>query len=121
MTAPAAKAEGLLFERVIRPILKAHCFQCHGEDGVRESDIDLRLRRWIIAGGELGPPIEPGDPCIEDEDEDVHIHTCNQCGTSVQLVSNRFIGCRHTRLLLVQVALPRRTRTAVTAPRTLHR
>ena len=62
MTATAVSADGLLFERDIRPILKTHCFHCHGEDGVQESDLDLRLRRWIVAGGESGPSIEPGDP-----------------------------------------------------------
>ena len=51
-----------MFEPHIRPILKTHCFHCHGEDGVRESNLDLRLRRWIIAGGDSGPSVEPGDP-----------------------------------------------------------
>ena len=57
----ATGGEDLLFEKDIRPILKAHCFPCHGEDDVRESDLDLRLRRWIAKGGESGPAIVPGD------------------------------------------------------------
>lgn len=55
-------AADLFFEKDVRPILKAHCFQCHGEDDVRESELDLRLRRWIAKGGDSGPAIEPGDP-----------------------------------------------------------
>ncbi|MEC8410557.1 MAG: c-type cytochrome domain-containing protein, partial [Planctomycetota bacterium] len=45
----------LSFEKDIRPILKAHCFHCHGEQGETEGDLDLRLRRLILSGGESGP------------------------------------------------------------------
>ncbi len=48
------------YEKDIRPILKAHCFQCHGEAGKHEGGLDLRLRRLIVAGGESGPAIIPG-------------------------------------------------------------
>lgn len=45
----------LSFETDVRPILKAHCFHCHGEQGETEGDLDLRLRRFILSGGESGP------------------------------------------------------------------
>ncbi len=45
------------FESHVRPILKAHCFQCHGEAGEKQGGLDLRLRRFIAAGGESGPAI----------------------------------------------------------------
>jgi hypothetical protein len=61
-TTSVTGATDVLFEKDIRPILKAHCFQCHGEDDERESELDLRLRRLIIKGGDSGPAIEPGDP-----------------------------------------------------------
>lgn len=51
----------LTFEQHVRPILKAHCFHCHGEDGVKEGNLDLRLRRFIFKGGESGPGIKPND------------------------------------------------------------
>ncbi|MDG2223751.1 MAG: PSD1 and planctomycete cytochrome C domain-containing protein [Rubripirellula sp.] len=53
---------GLTFERDVRPLLKAHCFHCHGEAGLSEGELDLRLRRWIIAGGDSGTAVHPGDP-----------------------------------------------------------
>jgi mono/diheme cytochrome c family protein len=55
-------AEELTFEQGIRQILKTHCFHCHGEAGVKEGTLDLRLRRLIIQGGDSGPAIVPGDP-----------------------------------------------------------
>ncbi len=50
------------FEKDIRPILKAHCFQCHGEDGKEKGDLDVRLRRLLLEGGEHGPAIVAGKP-----------------------------------------------------------
>jgi hypothetical protein len=50
------------FERHVRPILKAHCFQCHGEEGQRKGGLDLRLKRLLETGGESGAAIVPGKP-----------------------------------------------------------
>src|SRR6185369_2292637 len=52
----------LTFEQHIRPILKAHCFDCHGEGEKLKGGLDLRLRRLIVTGGESGPAIVPGNP-----------------------------------------------------------
>ena len=41
-------AAPVLFEKDIRPILKAHCFQCHGEDGREKGDLDVRLTRLLL-------------------------------------------------------------------------
>jgi hypothetical protein len=56
-----AAAADLTFEKDVRPILKAHCFHCHGEAGVSEGSLDLRLRRFAVAGGDSGTAIEVGD------------------------------------------------------------
>jgi hypothetical protein len=56
------RAEDLSFEKDIRPILKAHCFHCHGEQGETEGGLDVRLKRLLVAGGESGPAIVPGSP-----------------------------------------------------------
>src|SRR2546421_8050789 len=55
-----ARAETPLFEKQIRPILKVHCFHCHGEDRQR-GGLDLRLVHLIVDGGGAGPAIVPGD------------------------------------------------------------
>src|SRR5436190_4453516 len=59
--APPAKAgQPLTFEQHIRPILKAHCFQCHGDEDEKEANLDLRLVRLIAKGGDTGPAIVAG-------------------------------------------------------------
>ena len=57
-----ATAEPVTFEKHVRPILKTHCFLCHGEGGVTKGKLDLRLRRLIVGGGESGSTVEPGRP-----------------------------------------------------------
>ena len=55
-------ADDVMFETHVRPILKAHCFQCHGEAGEKQGGLDLRLRRFIATGGESGPAFVENDP-----------------------------------------------------------
>lgn len=55
-------SETLTFEKDIRPILKAHCFRCHGEGDVMEGSLDVRLRRGLVAGGDSGQAVQPGSP-----------------------------------------------------------
>ncbi len=54
--------EELTFEAHVRPILKAHCFDCHGAEEEPKGKLDLRLARLMKRGGESGPAIEPGKP-----------------------------------------------------------
>lgn len=49
------------YEKDARPILKAACFHCHGEEGVKEGELDVRLARFLKSGGDSGPSIIPGD------------------------------------------------------------
>ena len=51
----------LTYERDIRPILKAHCFHCHGEDAT-EGSLDVRLRRLLVTGGDTGAAVVPDHP-----------------------------------------------------------
>jgi len=49
------------FEKHIRPILKAHCWHCHGEEPELKGGIDTRLVRFLLKGGESGAGLVPGD------------------------------------------------------------
>ena len=42
-----AETRPLTFEHDVRPILKAHCTQCHGEEEKPKGGVDLRLRRFM--------------------------------------------------------------------------
>ena len=53
--------EQLYFESSVRPILKTHCFHCHGEAEHREAGLDVRLVHLITKGGDSGTAIVPGD------------------------------------------------------------
>jgi len=58
---PAARGEDPLhFETHIRPILKAHCWHCHGEETELQGKLDARFVRTLLAGGESGPALVPG-------------------------------------------------------------
>ncbi len=61
---PAAvlAVESPVFEKDVRPILKAHCFHCHGEDGEMKGGLDVRLARFLAKGGDSGPSIVAGKP-----------------------------------------------------------
>ncbi len=52
----------LFFETDVRPILKSHCFHCHGEETEHQAELDLRLVRFITRGGESGSALLAGAP-----------------------------------------------------------
>jgi len=56
-----AAADEIMFERHVRPIFKANCFHCHGEESELEGKLDLRLVRTMMAGGDSGAAITPGN------------------------------------------------------------
>jgi len=49
------------FEKDVRPILKAHCWHCHGEEQELKGGIDTRLAGLLLKGGDSGPALVPGD------------------------------------------------------------
>ena len=53
-------ADDRFFESHVRPLLKTHCFHCHGDEAKHEAGLDLRLVRSMLAGGESGPAIVAG-------------------------------------------------------------
>lgn len=62
-TAKAAAPQATTFERNVRPILKEHCFHCHGEGEKLSGGVDLRLARFMAdKSTEAGRVLAPGDP-----------------------------------------------------------
>lgn len=54
-------AKGLaLFKQHVRPVLVNTCLQCHGGAEL-ESEFDLSTREGLLAGGEQGPAVIPGN------------------------------------------------------------
>jgi mono/diheme cytochrome c family protein len=49
------------FENHVRPLLVTKCIDCHGSDK-QEGKLRLDSREAVLAGGENGPAILPGDP-----------------------------------------------------------
>ena len=59
----AATVEAPVYETQIRPILKAHCTHCHGEEPKPGGGVDLRLRRFMDGQTKDGSPLLlPGNP-----------------------------------------------------------
>jgi len=63
---PVVRADGddaaITFEEHIRPILRTYCLDCHGGEAKLEGNLDLRLVRFQLKGGDSGPALVPGDP-----------------------------------------------------------
>lgn len=63
VTAPATAepdaASVEFFEKQVRPVLSARCFQCHGPEK-QESDLRLDSRAATLHGGLSGPAVVPG-------------------------------------------------------------
>ncbi len=55
-------AEDLTYEQHIRPIFRAHCFDCHGATESIEGGLDLRLVRFMLKGGDSGAAIVETKP-----------------------------------------------------------
>ncbi len=56
------KLRSITFEKDIRPIFRAHCYDCHGAIEKKEGNLDLRLVHFMVKGGKKGPAIVPGKP-----------------------------------------------------------
>ena len=53
--------EDIYFEQQARGILKVYCFECHGETEKLKGGLDLRLKKFMISGGDNGPAIITGN------------------------------------------------------------
>lgn len=55
-------SEPLTYEQHIRPIFRAHCFDCHGATADLEGSLDLRQVRLMKKGGESGSVLDLANP-----------------------------------------------------------
>ena len=58
---PASPEALKFFETAVRPVLAKNCFKCHGEDK-QKGGLRLDSITGILAGGDSGPAIVPGNP-----------------------------------------------------------
>ena len=58
--APAAGAHAISFTRDVHPILTERCFKCHLGDEKR-GGFSMNTRESLLAGGEQGSAVKPGD------------------------------------------------------------
>ncbi len=61
LTVPVPAADAVDYERSVRPILKEHCWSCHGPLEQR-ANLRLDTSRSVLKGGESGPAAVPGSP-----------------------------------------------------------
>ena len=61
-TPPAASEDdALFFERSVRPLLAARCWECHSGESP-EAGLRLDARDAMVGGGDSGPAVVPGKP-----------------------------------------------------------
>jgi mono/diheme cytochrome c family protein len=63
LTTASANAfdDPIQYEIDVRPILKAHCWQCHGEEQELQGGMDVRLVKFLLKGGDSGAAVVPGN------------------------------------------------------------
>ena len=68
---PADQAE--LFESRIRPLLADNCYQCHsGRASTPFGGLRLDSREGLLAGGDTGPAVVPGEAAASELVERLH-------------------------------------------------
>ncbi|MSR59708.1 MAG: DUF1549 domain-containing protein [Planctomycetaceae bacterium] len=61
---PARAADQPSFERDVRPVFKTYCLDCHGGGESLKGNLDLRLQRLAVKGGDSGAAIIPGNAAV---------------------------------------------------------
>lgn len=81
MPVMASDAGTAFFESRIRPVLVEHCYECHSQSaGKAKGGLQLDSREALLAGGDSGPALTPGQPdaslllsAIEHQDPDLEM------------------------------------------------
>jgi mono/diheme cytochrome c family protein len=61
-TPPPDDAKLEFFEKKVRPVLAANCFNCHSANTKAMSELRVDDRNGLLVGGKRGPAIVPGQP-----------------------------------------------------------
>lgn len=63
LSAPSVAAEQAeFFEKNVRPLLVEHCYRCHSDEGKNpKGGLRVDGRAYLLAGGDTGPAIVPGN------------------------------------------------------------
>ncbi|MFM7131189.1 MAG: c-type cytochrome domain-containing protein, partial [bacterium] len=57
-----SREESDFFEARIRPVLVRHCYECHSSESMKiKGGLRLDHRAGLVAGGETGPAVVPGN------------------------------------------------------------
>ncbi|MBR90512.1 MAG: hypothetical protein CMO66_04465 [Verrucomicrobiales bacterium] len=56
------KEQAEFFESKIRAIFVDNCYECHSADSRAKADLYLDSKAGMVAGGDSGPALKPGDP-----------------------------------------------------------
>jgi len=59
--AAGSESQSLTYEKDVRPIFKAMCFHCHGEEPELAGGLDTRLVRLMVTGGDSGAGLVHGN------------------------------------------------------------
>jgi len=60
---PVRADDAEFFEKQIRPVLVEHCYKCHSKDSAKlKGGLRVDGRKLLLAGGDNGPSLVPGDP-----------------------------------------------------------
>ncbi len=92
------------FEAKVRPLLVAHCYECHSDDAAKAENLQggLRLdnRAGVQQGGESGPVIVPGKP-----DESVLIKSVRYTEKAIQMPPKEPLSAEQVAILEKWVAM----------------
>ncbi len=67
--------EAAFFDRQVKPILAANCFECHGGQSTIQAGLRLTSRAGILKGGRRGPAVD-----LEDPESSLLIRAVNHAG-----------------------------------------
>lgn len=61
VTSDVTPEQADFFKSKVLPLLETRCFECHGDQPEVEAELRLTSRKAMLAGGESGPVIVPGE------------------------------------------------------------